>query len=367
LAEGADPVFLAVEDLRQMREQLDENNKAKPGMAADVIESQKPRFAGQDDLFNYLLAARAWFVDHDAAAVLKLLPEKAPTADLSYVEFSRQLLRAAALDASGDKAARAAYVALFPFASRAYQRATLELALAMSDERGKNISAVFAIDSLIKEPLIREQVLNYVVGPILLRQQATAKDVPQEERETALYRLFSRDLVQGHFKGFVDDIQLLPPKPGPDANGNVNDKFEAFRWEGSKDGYACPDLLGTAHRLVANEKDVQGRLCLGDFFRVTGTGDIASIDKNALGGTGTLFAGTPLARHDFYTDIMKNPAAARDDRAYALFRAVHCYEPAHANDCGGKDVDLPVRKAWHDELKAKYGDTSWAKELHYYW
>ena len=82
--------------------------------------------------------------------VLKLMPEKAPAADLSYLEFSRQLLRAAALDASGGKAARGAYVALFPFASRAYQRATLEMALAMSDERNKNISAVFADGSLIK-------------------------------------------------------------------------------------------------------------------------------------------------------------------------------------------------------------------------
>ncbi len=367
MAEGADPVFLAVEDLRQMREQLDDNNKPKPGMAADVIEAQKPRFGGQDDLYNYLLAARAWFVDKDAKTVLQLLPEKVPAAEFSYLEFSRQLLRAAALEASGDKAARVAYLALFPFAKQAYQRATLELALAMSDERGKNISAVFADGSPITEPLIRDQVLNYVAGPILLRQQATAKVASQDERETALYRLFSRDLVQGHFKGFLEDIKLLPPKPGPDTNGNVNDKFEAFRWEGSKSGYVCPDLVGTAQRLVANEKDVQGRLCLGDFFRATGTGDIGSIDKDALGGTGTLFAGAPLARHDFYTDIMKSPAATSDDKAYALFRAVHCYEPAHSNDCGGKDVELPVRKAWHDELKAKYGDTPWAKELRYYW
>ena len=50
MAEGADPVFLAVEDLRQMREQLDDNDKPKPGMAASVIEAQKPRFGGQDDL-----------------------------------------------------------------------------------------------------------------------------------------------------------------------------------------------------------------------------------------------------------------------------------------------------------------------------
>ena len=66
-------------------------------------------------------------------------------------------------------------------------------------------------------------------------------------------------------------------------------------------------------------------------------------------------------------DIMKDAKASHEDRAYALFRAVHCYEPAHQNDCGGKDVELSVRKAWHDELKAKYGDTGWAKELRYYW
>jgi len=268
LNEAAEPVFLAVEDLRQMREQLDDNNKPKPGMAANVIESQKPRFGGQDDLFNYLLAARAWFVDKDARAVLKLLPEKTPAADLSYLDFSKQLLRAAALEASGDKDPRMAYLALFPFARQAYQRATLELALAMSDERNKNISAVFADDSLIKEPLIREQVLDTIAGPILLRQQANNKDVPQEERDTALYRLYSRDLIQGHFKGFVDDIKLLPPIPPANADGNIVDKFEAFRWAGNKDGYLCPDLVDTAQKLISNANDIQGRLCLGDFFRV---------------------------------------------------------------------------------------------------
>ncbi len=368
LTDGASPLFLAVEDLRQMREQLDDAGKPKPGMAAAVLEAQKLRFAGHEELFDYLLAVRAWFVDKDAQTALRLLPEKPPLADLTYLEFSRQLLRAEAQEANGDKAARAAYVALFPFAKQPFQRPTLELALAINDERNKNISAVFASDSLIKEPLIREQVLNYVAGPILLRQQGTAPDVSQDERETALYRLFTRDLVQGHFKGFLDDIKLLPPKPPADANGKaVADKFEAFRWEGSKTGYLCPDLMSTVQKLVANAKDIQGRLCLGDFFRVTDTSDIGAADKDALGSTGTLFAGAPLARQDFYTDIIKNPAAKRDDRAYALFRAVHCYEPVHINGCGGTDVSLAVRKSWHDELKAKYGATLWAKDLHYYW
>ncbi|MEO6608492.1 MAG: hypothetical protein ABIN69_08480 [Aestuariivirga sp.] len=364
LTEGADPLFLAVEDLREMREQLGDDGKPKPGMKAEVIEAQKSRFAENEALYDYLLAVRAWFVDKDAQAVLKLLPEKPPAAELNYLEFSRQLLRAAALDETGNKAD---YVAMFPFAKQPFQDITLQLALAISDERNKTISAVFEPGSLITAPEIREQVLDYIAGPILLRQQTTNKDVSPAERDTALYRLFARDLVQGHFKGFLEDITLLPPKPEPDANGTVADKFGAFRWEGSKEGYICPDLLTTVKKLVTDAKDVQGRLCLGEFFLTTDIGDIGTLDKDALGGTGTLFAGAPSARHDFYTDIIKDPAAKRDDKAYALFRAVHCYEPVHINGCGGKDASLAVRKSWHDELKSKYATTPWAKELHYYW
>ena len=77
--------------------------------------------------------------------------------------------------------------------------------------------------------------------------------------------------------------------------------------------------------------------------------------------------GTPMNRTDLYNDVMKNPAASRDDKSYAIYRAVHCYQPAHNNGCGGTEVPLAKRKAWYDELKAKYGDTVWAKDLHYYW
>ena len=64
---------------------------------------------------------------------------------------------------------------------------------------------------------------------------------------------------------------------------------------------------------------------------------------------------------------MKNPKATHNEKAYALFRAVKCYEPAHNNECGGTDVSEGQRKKWYNELKAKYADTSYAKELRYYW
>ena len=366
----SNPMLLAVQDFRLMREHLSSDGKPEPGMKAEVLEAQRQRFADQPALFEYLLAARAWFVDKDAKAVLAVLQEKPIPAELTYLEFSRQILRGAALDATNSEAARPALVALFPAAKSAYQRQSLELALAMSDERHKKIGPDFDADTLIKDPTIRKQLLDYVAGPIILRQTATAADSPQEEREIALYRLFSRDLVQGHFKNFLDDIKLLPPKPAAttDASQEVpTDRFEGFRWEGRKEGYICPDVASIAKILNANPRDIHGRMCLGDLFRLKGVTDISMSDKDVLGGTGTLFAGKHILRSEIYADIMKDKSAPRDDRAYALFRAVHCYEPAHSNDCGGNEVPESTRKGWYDELKGSFGDTAWAKALRYYW
>jgi len=108
-------------------------------------------------------------------------------------------------------------------------------------------------------------------------------------------------------------------------------------------------------------------LVLAEFFRHSGVTDNKVGDKDQLGGTGTIFAGQPMTRQSIYADTMKNPAASHSQKAYALFRAVHCYEPAHSNDCGGDDVPMATRKGWYNELKANYGDTPWAKELRYYW
>ncbi len=365
---SADVLLLAMEDLRMMRAQTDSDDKALPGMKAEVIEAQHSRFAGHEEIYNYLLAARAWFVDKDAKTVLRLLPENAAAGDAwSYIEFSGQLLRASALDASGDTTARVALVKLFPKATQAYQSGTLELALVLMDERAKNISAVFASDSLIQEPLLRQYILDYIAGPILLRQQATASNIAKEEKETALFRLFARDLTQSHFKGFLDDIKLLPAKPVQDANGQPYDRFEPFRWEGNRDGYICPSIIEVAKVLSTDEMNVRGKLCLAEFFRAQGDFSLAVVQKDELGGTGTLFSGKPIFRQDIYMDIMKSTKASHQEKAFALDRAVRCYEPAHSNDCGGTEVAESQRKKWYNELKAKYGDTSYAKELHYYW
>ncbi len=364
----ADLLFLVVQDLRLLRVRVDDDGKPIHVMDASFLEAQRSRFAGQERLFDYLLALRALLVDKDAKSVLALISDPAPTVDLDYTAFSRLMLRAAALNAMGDKTERDLYFAMLPFAKQFYQRTTIELELAKFEERNKNISAMFAEGSPITDPDIRNTLLNLVAGPIILKQQATSATAPQAERENAIYRLLARDLTQGRFKGFAEDIKLLPPKPQPDADGAVYDRFETFRWPGgTDDDYTCPAITEIAARMASNPKDVQVRICLGEFYRLAYIEETDVESPDDLGGSGTLFAGERIAQQDFYRDIMKDRNASRRDRAYALFRAVKCYAPLGNNSCGGSDVSKSMRKAWYAELKAKYADINWAQKLQYFW
>lgn len=364
-ASTADPILLAVQDLRLLRVQLDSNGAVVPGMAAAVLEAQRGQFTGQEMLFDYLLALRALRVDRDADTVLRLLNDAPPTGPMDYLGFSRRLLRAEALASKGE-AVRDLYVAMLPHTANYQQRNTLELAIAKHEERQKNISYLFEPGTPLSNPDLRLRLLDHVAGPIILKMQATAESAPAAERHGALYRLLHRDLLQGRFKGFLADVKFLPAAAVPSADGGSDDIFAAFRWTGENDsGYACPDIVKIAAKLAANPKDVHGRLCLGDFFRINYIVPDDPVEADDLGGTGTLFAGAPLSRQDFYRDIMKDRKARRSDRAYALYRAVRCYQGTY--DCGGEMVDKSVRKAWYTELKTGYGDTDWAKSLSYYW
>jgi hypothetical protein len=95
--------------------------------------------------------------------------------------------------------------------------------------------------------------------------------------------------------------------------------------------------------------------------------DAGAPGRDELGGGKPIFPGEPYSRGEIYRKLIANSATPEADRAYALYRAVNCYAPSGQNDCGGKEVAKAQRKAWHDELKAKYGSTSWAKTLRYYW
>jgi hypothetical protein len=372
-----DPLILAVLDLRAMRRADDPKlaEYGSPPIARAALDAQRQRFAGNEALFAYLQAVHALYIAKQPQEVLRLIPEG--TGD-SYFEFSRQLLRAAALDATGDKAARSALLGLVAAARKPHQRGSAELALAMHDERAKAVERVFAADSVIRDPDIREILLRYHAGPSLLLREAAGRD-NDRETQVALFTLLYKRITRGFYADFVRDLALLPA----DARGRAPDDYvrpiftdaTLFRWTGAKE-FACPSLTQVAATLSTRPKDAQAMLCLGEFIRTQGLdpdyyGVTRYLDElpkpDELGGTPSQFPGKRFSRLAAYRAIMADRTATPDQRAYALYRAVNCYAPAGFNGCDESEDSQAQRKAWFEQLKRQYPASAWAKKLRYYW
>jgi hypothetical protein len=381
IANVSDPMILAMLDLKAMRysDDPDMQGDDKPLTRAQ-LEAQRPRFAGHEALYTYLLAAHAFYVDKNADAALRLLPTQSEGS--GYFTYSQRALRALALDSKGDANARDALSAVLDSAKKPFQRGTMELALAMHDERNKGLDRLFAADSPVTDPEVRERLLRYNAGPALLRKQAASKTAAKQEREVALYTLLYKDITRGAYKDFLRDQALIPagtrPKPQDDYTAPVYTNIAIFKWAGSKDGFACPSLTTLATALSGAPKDAPSLMCLAEFARNNGFDTGASwpdlpqsLDilppKDQLGGTASLFPGKPFSRLEIYKGVIADPVAPATSKAYALYRAVYCYAPGGYNSCGGVEVPKAQRKAWYNQLKKAYPASPWATKLKYYW
>ena len=372
--------LLATQLLTRLRPQrIDEDTKQfdatspKP-LTSTELEAFKPRFPQAPDLYDYLMAAQAYFVGHDAKAVLTLLPDTKPQPNLTSLELSRQLLRAQALSEINLKAAMATAKLAIENAANDFQRGAAELAYASFAERAGKLEAVFEAGSPISSPVLRVVLMERVGGPGLLRRQIVNAAVSESERKIALYTLLYRDLTQEAYAAFVDDVKLLPANLKPNENDwerlGENASLLDFNWTGREEGFHCPALVDLARQLSKSPKDIHARLCLADFLRVKMPEDFElnqKVPEDELGGGKRLFSGKVLLRHDIYVDAINNPNTSHDDRAFALLRAIYCYESVGNNHCGGDAVDKPMRKEWFLRLKSEFGDTSWARAAKYYY
>ncbi|WP_026868455.1 tetratricopeptide repeat protein [Inquilinus limosus] len=372
-ADVTDPTLLAVMDLMAMRDKgVDVAGDGGPIIGLDTLEQQKPRFADRPDLHAYLVAAYHFYVAQSPDETLKSLPDTVPAGPMSTLEFSRQTLRGFALEAKGDWAgAQALWLQLIPPATP-LQRAQLELALAMNHERSGHLAAVFDAGSPIKSPEIRRILLRNLAGPALLRQQAKAVDVTEEERDTALFTLLYKDLMRGHYRDFGADLALLPDPLPEKPSVPWDQSLSLFRWDGAsaESDYACPSIREIAATLQRDADSPQGLNCLGEFILRNGL-DSYALDSQPgaeqLGGTATQFPGKVYSRLDGYMKVMADGKAGRNDRAYALYRAINCFAPSQNNGCGPQDIPQGQRKQWFQTLKSRYANTVWAKTLKYYW
>jgi outer membrane protein assembly factor BamD (BamD/ComL family) len=366
------PIFMAVNDLMWMR------GHATNKLTKAALLAQKDTFAKQPELFIYLQAAFALYVENDPVTALQLLPDSLPE-DLNYLAFSQQMLRGLALQADQDwKDAQNLWLQLLAQVKLPLQSEQVQLALAMNYERDQKLARVFAADSPIKSEKVRYILLSHAADADLLRQQI-AQGQNETERNTALFVLLYKDLMRSKFPAFTDDLKQLPAAPSETklgySLGYVYDQGQAltlFNWKGDKaeSGYTCPSIAETAAALQSDGKHPQGLNCLGEFIlrnSLDGMPLDAPRKADLLGGSAPGFAGEVFSRQTGYQTVIANPKASRDDKAYALFRAINCYAPSGYNSCGGKEVAPAARKAWFKQLKGSFADTRWGKSLQYYW
>ena len=366
------PMVQLVTDLMSMRAHT------PPSLTRADLDAQKAVFANDPALYDYLQAAFALYVEHQPDTALKHLPKDVPSS-LDYFAFSQQTLRALALEAKQDwKGAEALWLQLLPLARQPLQRDQLELALAMNYERSGQLAKVFAADSPISAKQVRYILLRNVAGPELLRQQIAQASDPLE-RQTAQFVLLYKDLLRSQFATFADDFKQLPAAAPEDKLGTSlgyvysgGQALKLFQWNGDKaeSGYVCPSIAQTAATLQNDAKNPQGLNCFGEFIlrnNLDGMPLEQARAAGSLGSTASDFKGETFSRLDGYKQVVGNAKAPKNDKAYALFRAINCYAPAGYNSCGGQDVEPAVRKAWFRQLKSGFADTQWGKSLQYYW
>lgn len=374
-ADTTDPTLLATLDLQAMRGN-EREGVVQPVITRAALEAQRPRFARVPALFDQLLATHAFYVAKQPREVLRLISDAARRPSFDPLQLSRQMLRGMALDAVGDGNARGFWLDMLPGTAASFQRTTIELALALHDERTEGLPRVFALGSPIHDATIRDILLTNVAGAALLRRQATDGSNGNHERAVALFVLLYKELTRGAFRDFVADLARVPANafantPGAyDFDGTADPSSGMFVQGPTNEGYLCPALRDTARRLAGSPRDATAQLCLAEFVRLNDLdGYFLDIQSPAdeLGGTLSQFGGPRFSRLETYKALIAAGGTSPADRAYALFRAVNCYAPSQMNQCGGTDVAPAVRRGWFQQLHTDFPTSRWARELRYHW
>lgn len=382
-----DPILLTSFALSRLRPAVE--GEPKPLTLAELTQLQ-PKFANRKDLYQYLLANFYFVQQNNPKQALQYLPTDTPTGKLSYLAFSQYALKAKALQASGqNNDAIALWRTLHQLPKQPYQAIATELALALEADRTGDYSELFGKNARIQSKALKMQVIKFSADPNLLAQIADSRTATDPIGAEARYALLTKSLMHGLYADYLRFKTRYLPQNSQDYQGydskNQSYKtlpnFSQFNWQGKKLSPAinCQDLTTTVTRLSQNPQDRLQEICLSEFMFDSSLdsyltdynksyyqADTTDYHYPYLGDISSRFAGTPLNRLDMYQAIFAGNQ--RDElSAYALHRAIGCFASSGNNQCGGKDVELSVRKAWFNRLKADFGNTTWAKNQKYYW
>lgn len=381
-SEPNDPLLLATRNLKRMR-MWDSDYLADDLLTADELAGQADAFADHPELYSFLQANHAFYVAKDHRAVLRLVPDAARAESYTPLAFSRQYLRGLALHALGDRNEEGFWLDLIKGSDGLWQRPSVELALARLYEQQGRLDRVFADGSPITDANIRRILLGQSADVATLKRVARDETLANGERSFALYTALLKQLFYGEYRGWLEDYPLITQF----AEGNADSYGDWYMYDSPvapvktfsdgtwSDGFHCPNLQLTVRTLASNPRDIDARLCMGDFIRLNGLDDylerrhvysMRQPEGPATLGSKSYYEGERLHRLDFYKSIIANRRASANQRAYALYRGVWCYGPSGNNSCGSS-VPVETRAAWFRRLKQDYPNSQWAKSLEYYW
>lgn len=347
-----------------------------PAIAADALAGQAQTFLKSPELYAFLQANYAFYVAHDYARVLALLPDASHLPAYTPLAFSAQVLRGQALARRNDRNEAGFWRDLLHGANAPWQAETVQLGLALQQERHGHLADVFAPGSAVTDPDLRTILITHAAGPDLLRHLADGHAANADEAHLALYVLLYKALTRGDYARFLAVRPLLsgvpvPPPPKPEDYRVLAPTPTVFATGKTGDGYPCPALTATAGVLSANPADPHALLCLGDFLRLNGLDGVQDPDRRpdpeVLGGGANDYAGKPIGRGRYYATVIADPRAAAADKAYALYRSVMCFAPSGYDAGCQSDLSKPQRKALFLRLKHDYPTSPWAQKLKYYW
>lgn len=385
-----DPFFLAIYDLMYMRQSRAE--KYKP-LSWNALQAQQDYFKTQPELYRYLHAVHLFLVQNKPDQALDYLPKGNPPDRLTYLQLSQFVLKGRILEqTSHNDDAKILWTVLLGSARAPYQHQMIEFMLALNLQHSKDFAAFFTQDRLIQDSAIRAVIIKNAADANLLESVINSKSTSSQEEQAARFVLLYKTLNYQHYKQFVDALNYLPPNAAQyQGSESTNEsftnqpKFSVFLWQGSKinSQLNCPTLSTIAQTLATKPSDEISLLCMGEFVRLSQfdwlnynlESDYVDDDNHAtasrnlnrpLGAGIRPFKGASFSRGEVYKKII-NSSANDDIKVYALYRAINCYAPAGANDCGGEAVDKTVRQNWFNQLKQDYPDSQWAKEQKYFW
>ncbi|HQQ75658.1 MAG TPA: hypothetical protein PK031_10960, partial [Pseudomonadales bacterium] len=361
---------------------LRDDGPMKPVPVSELLTHENAfQDAGYGDAFRLLLLTNSFYSEKNYQKVVDSTQDwQTLTTQSSYAAYSMLALRAYAFEALSqwDQSA-ALWSALRNMNASPLFKAYTEAAQAADLELAGNLQALFAKNSPVTNTDYRRAVIQQSASADILMLILSLEHISTDEKQRAATTLLRKDMVSANFAKLAEHYKnyasLLPD------NQNWCDVTAAETLD-----YSCKNTAAAIDSLASIRPSTDSRLCLTIWLQqcgavISSTG-IDTNEARTLAGKSIIpghYANDGFNKKiqdsNIFQQVLDDPKATADQRAYALYRSLQCFYHNDDNHsygyCEGlgnrSDYPIEKREAWFRELKSRYRESSWAKAQRVYW